>query len=321
MSLATLARIAPHFVCPRCRSPVAQAQAAFRCSDNSCALSAPESFPVVGGCPILVDFEHSVLRREELAQESGTLGPRVSHRWALDRVPSRLRSWIKPPNEAARRNIEHLLSELPAEGMVLVVGGGTVGNGTERLYEDQQVKVIAFDIFRSRFVQFLADAHQIPLDDGSVDAVVVQAVLEHVLDPSQVVTEIHRVLRDGGKVYAETPFLQQVHAGPYDFVRFTGSGHRYLFRRFEELAAGPVGGPGTQFLWSIDHLVRGIARSELAGKLARALFFALRYLDRVVPEPYAIDDASAFYFLGRRSERELGPPDIIAYYRGAQRGG
>ena len=128
-------------------------------------------------------------------------------------------------------------------------------------------------------------------------------------------------IRDGGLVYAETPFLRQVHAGPYDFVRFTASGHRYLFRRFEEVAAGPVAGPGTQLLWSVDHLVRGVARSELAGRLARALLFALRYLDRIVPEEYAVDDASAFYFLGRRADDELSPHEIIAYYGGAQHGG
>ena len=30
-----------------------------------------------------------------------------------------------------------------------------------------------------------------------------------------------------------------------------GSGHRYLFRAFERIAAGPVTGPGTQLVWSI----------------------------------------------------------------------
>jgi hypothetical protein len=119
-------------------------------------------------------------------------------------------------------------------------------------------------------------------------------------------------------VYAETPFLQQVHAGPYDFSRFTSSGHRYLFRAFEEIAAGPVAGPGTQLLWSVDHLVRGLLRSQLAGKLARALFSWLRLLDRLIPTAYALDGASACYFLGRRANRELTPREIIGYYRGAQ---
>jgi len=56
------------------------------------------------------------------------------------------------------------------------------------------------------------------------DAVWIQAVLEHVLDPVRVVAEIHRVLRPGGLVYSEIPFMQEVHEGAYDFTRFRLSG-------------------------------------------------------------------------------------------------
>jgi len=201
---------------------------------------------------------------------------------------------------------------------VLVIGGGTVGNGTGELYEDRRARVVAFDIYGSPMTQFIGDAHAIPIATGAVDAVVVQAVLEHVLDPGRVAAEIHRVLRPGGVVYAETPFLQQVHAGPYDFTRFTSSGHRHLFRAFEQIDAGPVAGPGTQVLWSVDHLARGLFRSEIAGKLVRGLCFWLRWLDRLVPRAFAMDGASAYYFLGRRSERELTPREIVEYYQGAQ---
>jgi ubiquinone/menaquinone biosynthesis C-methylase UbiE len=193
-----------------------------------------------------------------------------------------------------------------------------VGNGVEALYADPRARIVAFDIVPTALVQLVADAHRVPLADASVDAVVIQAVLEHCVDPESVVEEIHRVLRPGGLVYAETPFLQQVHAGPYDFSRYTSSGHRYLFRAFDEIAAGPVAGPGTQLLMSIDHLIRGLLRSELAGKLARAAFSFLRLLDRLVPTAFAMDNASAYYFLGRRSDDELSPRDIVRYYRGAQ---
>jgi hypothetical protein len=156
------------------------------------------------------------------------------------------------------------------------------------------------------------------LEAQSVDAVVVQAVLEHVLEPPRVVAEIHRVLAEGGLVYAETPFMQQVHGAAFDFTRFTASGHRYLFRRFAEINAGPVGGPGTQLLWSLDHATRGLFRSQTAGRVAKVLCFWLRYLDAIVQAEYAIDDAPAFYFLGRKSEVEVPPGDMISYYQGAQ---
>jgi hypothetical protein len=113
--------------------------------------------------------------------------------------------------------------------------------------------------------------------------------------------------------------MQQVHAGPYDFVRYTSSGHRYLFRRFEEVEAGSVAGGGTQLLWSIDHVTRGLLRSQFAGRIARAAFFWLRYLDRVIPSSYNMDNASSYYFLGRRYEGEMITRDIVTYYRGAQR--
>jgi ubiquinone/menaquinone biosynthesis C-methylase UbiE len=317
MGLVELTDVVPLLVCPRCRSGVVEAEDAFRCSLDACAFHAPGSFPLTGGRPILVDFERSILERADL-KPSATGSGLVPRRWSIDQLPRPLRSLWKPRNQVAARNVEALLGLLdePAP-LVLVIGGGTLGNGVEAIYADRRTRVVAFDIYGTPLVQFIADAHQIPLADQSIDAVLVQAVLEHVLDPAQVAAEIHRVLRPDGLVYAETPFLQQVHAGPYDFTRYTSSGHRYLFRAFEEIAAGPVAGPGAQMLTSIDHLVRGLLRSELAGKLARALFFWLRYLDRLVPTAFAMDNASAYYFLGRRSERELSPSEIVGYYRGA----
>jgi ubiquinone/menaquinone biosynthesis C-methylase UbiE len=270
--------------------------------------------------PVLVDFEHSIVPRGGFGHDDVTSGLTGPRRWRVDRLPAPIRAVWKPRNKVAARNIGRLLSLLEAPSpVVLVVGGATIGNGAEALYRSHGVRLLAFDAAPSSSIQFVADAHQIPLASGSVDAVIVQAVLEHVLDPHRVVSEIERVLVEDGVVYAETPFLQAVHAGPYDFARFTSSGHRYLFGRFEELAAGVVAGPGTALLWSIDHLVRGLARHELAGKLARAAFFWLRSLDRLVPEAFAMDSASAYYFLGRRAARELTPAEIVEYYRGAQR--
>jgi len=43
-----------------------------------------------------------------------------------------------------------------------------------------------------------ADAGDLPIEDGAVDAVVMLDVLEHVADPSAVVAELRRVLRPGG---------------------------------------------------------------------------------------------------------------------------
>jgi SAM-dependent methyltransferase len=320
MPLADPDRALALLVCPRCRSPLEPEQTARRCSSAGCALAAPGSFPSAGAWPVLVDFERSVLARDEvLASPGAALAPGAARRRLGARLPHAVRAWWKPRNAVAARNVDALMARLDgAAALVLVVGGGELGNGVEALYAGAQT-VIGFDVYGSPLTHFIADAHQIPLPDASVDAVVIQAVLEHVLDPQGVVAEIRRVLRPAGLVYAETPFLQQVHAGAYDFTRFTASGHRWLFRGFEEIDAGAVAGPGTQLLWSADHAARGLFRSATAGRIVRAACSWLRLLDRAVPAPYGLDDASACFFLGRRAERELTAREIVAYYRGAQR--
>ncbi|GHE52763.1 class I SAM-dependent methyltransferase [Streptomyces capitiformicae] len=322
MALTTLDRIEQLLVCPCCQSPLASGPDGFRCTSDTCRYHAADSFPFFGKWPLLVDTERSIVGGDGLVPSDSPAGSQrhgTPRRPAADRLPAVLRPLWKPRNRAAARNVERLFRLLDGSApTLLVVGGGTVGNGVEAIYADPRVQVIGFDIVTSPATQFVADAHQIPLAGRTVDAVVVQAVLEHVLDPRQVVAEIHRVLKDDGIVYAETPFLQQVHAGAYDFVRYTASGHRYLFRRFEEIDAGTVAGPGTALLWSLDHVVRGLTRSALAGRLLRGLLSWLHYLDLVIPPGYAQDNASAFYFLGRKRAHGMSAADIVAYYSGAQ---
>ncbi|MFJ6526674.1 class I SAM-dependent methyltransferase [Streptomyces longwoodensis] len=353
MTLAEPADVQRLLVCPRCRSDLAGGPGGLRCTASGCAGRAPGAYPVAGRWPVLVDVEDTVLDRRSVAAAADRIthpATHVSTRPAAarrrrspalrarrspagraaglpragraDALPAPLRRLVKPPNRVAARNVDLLLRALPGPApRLLVVGGATVGNGVSAVYRDPRVRVVAFDLAPSPVTHFVADAHRIPLPTGCVDAVLVQAVLEHVLDPPRVVAEIHRVLRDGGLVYAETPFLQQVHAGAHDFTRFTASGHRWLFRRFEELAAGAVAGPGTQLLWSVDHAVRGVTRSSLAGRAARGLLCWLPALDRAVPAAYAEDDASAVYFLGRRRDGGMSAREAVAYYRGAQQGG
>jgi SAM-dependent methyltransferase len=202
--------------------------------------------------------------------------------------------------------------------VVLVIGGGVIGAGVGDLYAAEDIDMLAFDVYRSPVTQFMADAHRIPLADQSIDGVLIQAVLEHVLEPQVVVEQIHRVLRLGGVVYAETPFLQQVHEGPYDFTRFTDSGHRYLFRDFERIDSGTVAGPGTQLTWSIDYFFRALFRSRMAGVVARLAVSWLAHLDRYLNARYSIDGASCVYFLGRKSNSRISTQDIIDYYQGTQ---
>lgn len=266
---------------------------------------------------MLVDFERSVLSAEAIkASDGASLVARPDR-------PGVVKRMLHPANRQAPRIAARLVDLLLADAVrsgrrprVLVIGGGTIGDGLEALYADERVDLIAFDVYASANVQLVADGHRIPLATGVMDGVIIQAVLEHVLEPAVVAAEIHRVLRDGGVVYADTPFMQQVHEGPYDFTRFTESGHRYLFREFEEMESGQVAGAGTSLRWSVSYFFRALTRSVTLGRLAGLAFFWLSHLDRLLDPKHSLDGANSVYFLGRKGGPRLTPAQTVVRYRG-----
>jgi SAM-dependent methyltransferase len=276
-------------------------------------------YRIINDTPILIDFSRSVVSETDVAD---SFEKSVVARRRYSGASGFFKRLVSPEKAATKRNVQTLISLLgestrPAD--VLVIAGGTIGQGMRPLYDSQDVNVYAFDLYKSEHNQFIADAHHIPATDGAFDAVIVQAALEHMLDPAAVVSEIWRVLRKDGLVYAETPFMQQVHEGAYDFTRFTESGHRYLFKNFGVIDSGASGGPGLQLMWSVDYFVRSVFRSRIAGKIAKLAVFWAQYFDALIPEAYAIDGASGVYFLGRKSQTEATERDIVAHYKGAQR--
>ena len=309
--------------CPQCHSTLRMAPAENRvyCNNEGGGCTIGQGFPMVGNQPALVIFERSVLREASLVEGDGGSPIRRSKPGGLVRtVLRRIMLALRGGNRIAEPNCQKFVAKL-AEGRemspppwVLVIGGGVAGRGTQLLHK---ASVACFDIYASPETDFIADAHDIPLPDGSIDGVWIQAVLEHVIQPERVVAEIHRVLKPGGLVYAEIPFMQTVHEGAYDFTRFTDTGIRWLFRWFDRIESGTVLGPGSALLWSITAALAGLFRSQKAGNLvATLLFFWVRLLDYVVPAPFAIDAACGLYFFGRKAAKPISPQDAIDSFQG-----
>jgi SAM-dependent methyltransferase len=283
-------------------------------------------YPMVDGVPVLIDDSTSIFATEQVAASATLHGHRS--------LPYRIADAIRPPesfNSDAPMRFARFRDLVCAEAedgpaRVIVVGGGVQGKGMECIDGDPRVEIITTDVYISDQVAVACDAHQLPFADGSVDGVIVQWVLEHVMSPHDVVAEIHRVLRPAGLVYAETPFMQAVHEGAYDFTRFSDLGHRRLFRMFEEIDRGVALGPATSLLWAIRYFMRSIPRrSRLAVRLLDLVTscsaFWLLYLDKYLSDhDGAYDAASGVFFLGRRAEMPVSDREIIAGYRGTMGG-
>lgn len=94
---------------------------------------------------------------------------------------------------------------------------------------------------RGRNVQRWRAGEPFPLEDASVDGVVLKDLLEHVPDPVEVVLEALRVLRPGGLVFASSPDAQRWVWDDYTHRRpFTRTAFRRLFadQGFEVRHAG-----------------------------------------------------------------------------------
>ena len=230
---------------------------------------------------------------------------------------------INLSSERLFAHMRQLLAGLPS-AKVLVVGGGRQRAWLDsRLGASDKLQLVYSDIDVSADVDLFCDGHELPFVDGSFDAVITTAVLEHVLYPEHVAAEIHRVLRVDGLLYSELPFMQQVHEGAYDFTRYTLSGHRRLFNGFAEIDSGMVAGPATALVWSIENFVLAFLKRAFFRKMAKAIvriFFAwLKHFDRLLlNRPEAMDGASCTYFFGRKIEGCTSDTEIIARYVGAK---
>lgn len=76
------------------------------------------------------------------------------------------------------------------------------------------------------------DAQELPFKEEIFDAVFCNTVLEHVPEPEKVIQESFRVLKKNGIFVVSIPFLQEVHADPYDFQRYTPYGLKYQLKKY-----------------------------------------------------------------------------------------
>ena len=98
--------------------------------------------------------------------------------------------------------------------------GLDIGAGSSRFHP----AFVTLDLVPGPNVDICANAECLPFPDGMFDVVISQEVLEHVRDPFRAMREMQRVLKPGGLIYCQAPFVIGYHPGPTDFWRFTREG-------------------------------------------------------------------------------------------------
>jgi SAM-dependent methyltransferase len=105
--------------------------------------------------------------------------------------------------------------------------GLNVGAGSSQLHP----ALINVDIVPGPTIDVCASVERLPFPDEFFDLVVSQELLEHVRDPFRAMQEMRRVVKKGGVIYCQVPFIIGYHPGPTDFWRFTRQGIRELVEK------------------------------------------------------------------------------------------
>jgi SAM-dependent methyltransferase len=303
-------------MCPCChRSELSCKADASQLKCGSCK----SEYPITHGRPVMLRPDNEVFCLDDYRQ--AVLPIPKSDKGFQHFIPT---PSVNMASERLLVKMEELLSGLPS-AKVLVVGGGGQRQLLDKLLGalSDALQVVYSDVDVGADVDLFCDGHDLPFRDGSFDAVITTAVLEHVLYPERVAAEIHRILKVDGLLYSELPFMQQVHEGAYDFTRYTLSGHRRLLNGFSEIDSGMVAGPSTALVWAVENFVlafisRPVFRN-VAKVMVRIFFSWLKYLDYVlVNRPEAMDGVSCTYYFGKKTECRISDTEIIARYLGVQ---
>ena len=194
--------------------------------------------------------------------------------------------------------VKEVLRYLGQEAKILDLGSGL---------DRRTPNTINLEIEATPNVDVLGDGHCLPFKDADFDAVISEAVLEHVQDPNRVVSEIHRVLKPGGYVCAAVPFLQGFHASPHDYQRYTVPGFNHLFSAFTRIEGGACAGPTTSLHWIFREYVGllfsfgNLLLAKLISLIVGWITFPVVWLDYLLMRNrHAHILASAVYFIGKK---------------------
>jgi SAM-dependent methyltransferase len=136
------------------------------------------------------------------------------------------------------------------------------------------------DTYDNSSADVFYDGHALPFSDGSFDAIFSGEVFEHVFNLPEILPELSRVLKPGGRILVSCPFSFGEHEVPADFARYTSFAMRHMleshgFRILEQVKTGSFLEAIIQLrlvYWDA-HLLRPLRGIPILRSIARVLVF------------------------------------------------
>lgn len=283
--LARLQSLMPLLACPQCGGSLAMR------GDELISDSCGSRYPVRDGIPILLPSE---MVDQGLGGELGFDEDASMHPYS-------------PASADIIRDHAH--------GWVLDLGAG--GKHIEHS------NVVQIDVFRFPMTDVVASADCLPFRSNVFDAVVSQAVFEHLQYPEAAASEVWRVLKPDGVAKIDTAFLQPEHAYPHHYFNATEAGLKHWFRDFELEWSGvePYQHPKWALAWFLAVYFAGLpdASRQVIEKLS--LGECLDLLSRLSRNKLTAKDAAAVQALDALTVTKIRTLAAGVSVRAIKRGG
>jgi SAM-dependent methyltransferase len=120
-------------------------------------------------------------------------------------------------------------SDIPPGSLVLDAAAG--GQPYRKLFDHARYESADFEKADKKYgiTTYVCDLRSIPVEGDRFDYIIFNQALEHMPEPVEVLVELHRVLKPGGRMICTAPLFYEEHEQPYDFFRYTQYAYRHMF--------------------------------------------------------------------------------------------
>lgn len=117
-------------------------------------------------------------------------------------------------------------------GTIIDLASGSVHPSYANYLDIKPGKIIRMDYDASKHPDVIGDLNQpLPFEDNFADAVFLFNALYIFKKPADVLSEVRRIVKPGGRLFLTVPLIFSESKEPDDYWRFTSDGLRYLLEK------------------------------------------------------------------------------------------
>lgn len=160
---------------------------------------------------------------------------------------------------------------------------------------------INVDVQAKADVDVVCDVHDLSDDLGQFDGIVCNAVLQYCYDPARVAANFHRLLKPGGYLFVDAPWVQPYCPDTPDLYRYSEEGLRGVFRDFEIVESGPSIYSGSALHMLATHIAQSASGNRYVDHALSLAVGTLLYPLRFIRTAREGRTAGAFYLIARKA--------------------